>query len=128
MPGGEGVVRAFARLAESRKPALEPDVLEVVAAAGDELVGVHLVRGVPDQAVFGAVEHAVQGQRQLDDAQVGGEVSAPLADDGDDGLSGLLGDLGNLVAGQGFQVRGLVDPVQYPAFHRTLQRRRNRGI
>ena len=45
-----------------------------VVAAGDELVRVDLVAGVPDEPVLAEVEGQVQGQAQLDDAEVAGEV------------------------------------------------------
>ena len=81
----------------SAKPgqaARSPDRGELVPPAGHELVGVALVRGVPDQPVFGAVEGAVQGERQLDDAEVGSEVPAGLRDRLDDHVAAALRDLG----------------------------------
>ena len=48
--------------------------------AGDELVRIDLVAGVPDEAVLGEIERQVQGQAQLDDAKVAGEVRRPDAE------------------------------------------------
>ena len=52
-------------------------------------MGVHLVCGVPNQAVFGAVEHAVRPKVSSTTPRLEAQVSAPLADDRDDGLSRL---------------------------------------
>ena len=49
-------------------------------AAGEDLVGVALVADVPQQLVALEVEDVVQGDRQLDDAEVAGQVPARLAD------------------------------------------------
>lgn len=55
--------------------ALEPGE---VLAAGEQLVHVALVAGVPEHLVPGRLEDPVQGDGELDDAQVGAEVSAGL--------------------------------------------------
>ena len=52
------------------------EVDEVVAAAGDDLVDVGLVAGVPQHDVAGRVEHPVDGEGELDGAEVGAEVAA----------------------------------------------------
>ena len=61
---------------------------------------VGLVAGVPQQGVARRLEHAVQGERQLDRAEVGTEVAAALGDRGDDEVTDLSGQLGELVLGQ----------------------------
>ena len=63
--------------------------LEAGGPARDQLVDVGLVAGVPDDRVARAVEHAVQRQRELDDAQVGREVPARLGDVLDQELADL---------------------------------------
>ena len=62
---------------------------EALVAAGQELVGVGLVAGVPDDAVAWAVEHPVERDRELDDAQRAAQVAAGLGDGVDDGLAQL---------------------------------------
>ncbi len=54
-------------LTESGKSTRKADALKLVAPSGHQLVGIGLVGGIPDQAVHGAVERAMQCQRQLDD-------------------------------------------------------------
>jgi hypothetical protein len=56
--------------------ALLPQLVELGGAAGDHLVHVGLVPGVEDDPVTGRVEDPVHGERQLDDAEVGTQVSA----------------------------------------------------
>ena len=60
----------------AREAAGLAEVDEVVAAAGDDLVDVGLVAGVPQEDVAGRVEHPVDGERELDGAQVGAQVAA----------------------------------------------------
>ena len=55
-------------------------LVEAGLPAGDDLVDVGLVAGVPQDGVAWGVEHPVQGQRQLDRAEVGAEVAAGLGD------------------------------------------------
>ena len=74
-------------------------LLEALLAAGDELVDVGQVAGVPQDAVVGGVEHPVEGQGELDDAQVGAEVAAAGAGDGaHDEVADLLGQRGRAPA------------------------------
>ena len=79
-------------------------VVELVAAAGEDLVRVGLVADVPDDLVGGRVEQAVQGHRDLAGAEVGAEMAADLADRVDDQLAHLLGDLLELVVVQVVEV------------------------
>src|SRR5437660_1430790 len=58
-----------------------------------------------DEAVAGEVEGQVQGQAQLDDAEVAGEVGGADAEDADQLVAHLLGELAELVVGQPVQVR-----------------------
>ena len=109
--GGEGVVRAFERVSESRQASFEADLLELVAPPGDHLVGVALVGGVPHDAVDGAVEHAVDRQGELHHPQVRGEVAAALGDDGDDGLADFFRHLVKFFQGERFEVAGGIDLV-----------------
>ena len=61
------------------KPEMPPPLRSVSIrsrAAGQHLVDVRLVADVPHELVLGHVEHAVQRQRQFDDAEVRREVAA----------------------------------------------------
>src|SRR5439155_17475770 len=85
---------------------------QLVAAAGQDLVGIGLVTDVPQDLVSGRVEHAVQRDRQLAGAQVGAEVAADLSDRVDDVLAHLLRELLKLVVAQLLEVLGPVDAVE----------------
>ncbi len=76
-----------------------------VLASGEQLVHVRLVARVEDDRVLGRLEHAVHGQRQLDDAQVRSEVAARLGDVGDQVGADLGRQRGQLVLREGRQVR-----------------------
>ncbi len=67
---------------------------EVGHSAGQHLVHVGLMAGVPQEDVARGVEHAVQGHGELDGAEVGPEVPVPGALDGvDDETTDLTGEL-----------------------------------
>ena len=60
----------------ARQAAGLAQLLEPGLAAGDDLVHVGLVAGVPQDGVGGRVEHPVQGERQLDRAEVAACVTS----------------------------------------------------
>ena len=64
----------------ARQAALLAQVVEVVAATRQHLVDVGLMAGVEDDRVVRRVEHPVQRERQLDDAEVGAEMSTGCSD------------------------------------------------
>ena len=63
--------------------------VEPLEAAGQQLVRVRLVAGVPDDPVAGRLEHPVERERDLDDAERGAEVAARRGDGPDDRLADL---------------------------------------
>ena len=81
-------------------PALAAQPVELAGPAGEHLVDVGLVAGVPDDPVARGVEGAVDGQGQLDHAEVGAEVPADrrarghqqVADLGRQGLELVVGE------------------------------------
>ncbi|MNS99349.1 hypothetical protein D3C72_1337490 [compost metagenome] len=76
MRGAEMIVFGFGAPRKSGNTAELAQGGHGLAPAGQDLVGVALVADIPDDAVARGVEHVVQGDRQLDRAQVGGEVAA----------------------------------------------------
>ena len=74
-----------------------PQRAEPVPPAGQDLVDVGLVAGVPEQQIPGGIEDPVQGQGQLDDTQVGAEVAAGDRDGLHDEGANLAGQLDELV-------------------------------
>ena len=109
------VVGALLATRVARQPAGLAQLVEPVAAAGDDLVDVGLVAGVPQDRVGRRFEHPVQRERQLDGAEVGAEVSAALGDGVDDEVADLAGQVGELRRGEPAQIGGLVDPFQQHA-------------
>ena len=61
-----------------------PDAFELAPPAGDDLVRVALMADVPYHSVVGRVEYPVDGESQLDDPEIRGEMAAVLPDDLDD--------------------------------------------
>ena len=79
--------------------------VEPLVAAGQQLVRVGLVAGVPDDPVARRLEQAVEGERQLDHAERRAEVAAGRRDRLDDRLADLLGQLGRAAARSGREGR-----------------------
>ena len=104
------VVAALLAARVARQAAGLAQLVEPVAAAGDDLVDVGLVAGVPQDRVRRRVEHPVQRQRQLDGAEVGAEVAAALGDRVDDEVADLARQVVELLVRQPAQVGRLVDP------------------
>ena len=101
--GPVGVARHAARLLER---------LEAVAPAGQQLVDVGLVAGVPQDDVAGGVEDTVQGQGELHRAQIRSQVAAGRGHRVDDERPDLLAQLDELLVVQALDVGGRLDALQ----------------
>ena len=112
MAHGKVVVLTLARAGEARDGAHERRVEEGLGAAGQHLVGVGLVRDVEDQLVGGGVEDAVQGHRELDDAEVGAHVAAHAGAALDDGGANLGAEGGNGAGWEGTYVCRRADVLE----------------
>jgi hypothetical protein len=97
------VPREAVRLAQLLEPAL---------AAGDDLVHVGLVAGVPEDRVERRLEDAVEGERQLDGAEVRAEMAALLGDGSHDEVPDLTAEVLALLVRELPQVRWLADVVE----------------
>ena len=109
------------------QPALLAQRVEAVRAAGDHLVHVRLVAGVPQDLVAGAVEDAVDRQRHLDDAQARAEVPARARDAVDHGVADLGGQQGQLLGSQALEVGGAADAIEQAHGSGPACRGRGRG-
>ena len=105
----EDVVGALAAAREAAHAAHLAERREVGQAAGQQLVGVGLVAGVPHDVVRGAVEEPVQDHGQLHHPERAAQVAAGLGDGADDGLADLLAQLRQLVVSESLQVPGTPD-------------------
>ena len=106
MAAVEHVVRRLGPSWEAPDPvelAQRPEALE---AAGQQLVRVGLVSGVPDDPVTRRFEQPMQRDRQLDDAERRAEVAAGDRHRGDDRLADLERELGELDLGQATKIGG----------------------
>ena len=70
MRGAERIVVALGALGEAREAAAGAQGANTVAATGEDLVRIGLMADVPDQPVIWGVEHIVQCNGELDDAEV----------------------------------------------------------
>ena len=121
MPDAEGVVLALGALVEAGEAAAGAQRADAIATAGQDLVRIALVADVPDQPVARSVEHPVQGDRQLDDAEAGAEMPAGHRHRIDGLRSQFVGELAQLALGQPPQILGRIHPVE----KRRLGCRRN---
>ena len=76
MSGDEGVMLALPWLGKAGEPAELPQSGKQLPPSGKGLVDVALVAHVEHQTVLRRVEHPVDGHRQLDRAEVRGQMPA----------------------------------------------------
>ncbi len=93
----ERVVLALAAPGEAAEAAALPKRADAVAPAGHDLVRIGLVPDVPDQLVAGRIEHIMERDRQLDDAEPGAEMPAGHRHRRDRLLPELVGKLRQLL-------------------------------
>ena len=116
---GERVEGALVPVGEAGQPPELPEGREPVTSAGQQLVRVALVADVEDQAVLIEVEEVVEGDGQLDNADVRAPVAAVGLDDPLDLLAHLPGEQGKLLKGKLAQIAVVLDPVEKPC-HRQV--------
>ena len=107
VPGVAAVEDVVLRLGPAREAADAAELAqraEPLEAAGQQLVRVGLVAGVPDDPVARRLEQPMEGDRQLDDAERAAEVAAGRGDGLDDRLADLGGELFELGLGQAAEV------------------------
>ena len=93
------VKRVELRLAALGKPAhapVLPQRREALTTSGEQFVHVGLVSDVEDDPIVRAVESAMNAERELDDPEVGCEVTAGLRDGRDELVANLGRKLGQL--------------------------------
>ena len=76
MPAVEDVVIALRATGETAHPVELAKGVEPLEAAGEQLVSIGLMAGVPHDPVTWRVEHAMESERDLDGAQGAGQVPA----------------------------------------------------
>jgi hypothetical protein len=106
------VVLALRPAGVSGEPAALAQSLEALDPAGEHLVHVALVPGVEDDRLARGVEDAVQGDGQLDRAEVRAQVPTGPGDAGDQRVTDLRGQRRQLVGRQRAEVGGGAEGVQ----------------
>ncbi len=109
MRGAEGVVFALATTRKAGRTAPLAQPAHLLAAPGQDLVGIGLVPDIPDHAIAGRVVCVVQGDGQLDRAEVGRQVTAGLGDGFEQECAQLAGKLAQPRTVEPSQVGGRVD-------------------
>ena len=109
MAAVEDVVLALAAPREAADAAELAQGVEPIPAAGEELVGVRLVPGVPHDPVARRVHDPMEGERDLDHAERARKVAARLVDGADHLLAELGGEDVQLVGGEVVDLRRLAD-------------------
>ena len=113
VPGAEGIVRPLLAGEETAQTAGLADTVEGWAvAAGEQLVHVALVGHVEDEAVAGRVEDAMQGDGQLNHAEVRSDVASVAGRDRDEALPDLGGELRQAFGRQGADVVRAADGIE----------------
>ncbi len=114
-PGVSAIEHVVRRLGPSREPADAVELAqraEALQPAGQQLVRVGLVAGVPHDPVARRLEQPVQRDRQLDDAERRAEVTAGVRHGLHDRVADLDGQLRELDLVEPAQVGGLLDGRQ----------------
>jgi len=86
--------------------------MELLVAAGEQLMGVGLVTGVPHDPIPRRAHHAMERQRDLHRSQRAGQVPAGALDGADHLLAQLRGELLELSLAQTAQPRGVGEGVE----------------
>ena len=103
---GEQVVFGLVGIGKARGLAVACRVDIGVRAPSQRLVGIGLVRHVKDNFVGGGVKHAMERNRKLNDAQVGGNVPADGGGAFEDGVADLAAEQRKLGAIESLDVLG----------------------
>ena len=120
MRGAERIVFALGALGETGQSAALAQRADAVAAVGEDLVRIGLMADVPDQPVGRRVEHVVQRDRQLDDAEAGAEMAAGDRDRVDGFAAQFVGDLPQLVGLEAPEVLRGLDLVEQWGLDETV--------
>ncbi len=91
---------------------MRADAREAVVPAGEDLVDVGLMAGVPDELIPWGIEDVMKRHGQLGDAQAGAEVAPFLRDDVDVARAHLVDHAAEGLRLEAAQGRGIGDLVE----------------
>ncbi len=112
MRRAERVVLRLRAAREARDAAEHPQPIHRAPAAGEDLVRIALVPDVPHDPVGRGVEDVVQGDRELDRAQVRRQMAAGAGDGFEQERPQLVGKLAELAAIEAAEVGRVVDGLE----------------
>src|SRR5687768_15530484 len=105
MTGAKRIVRALAAIKETTHAAGLAQLAEALAAAaGEQLVDVALMRDVEHELVVGRIEDAMEANRELDDPEIGADMTSIFGGDRDEFLPDFLGQSRQLRLGKRLHV------------------------
>ena len=110
--GSVAVVLALGAEHEAIEAAGLADGVKTVAAAGEDFVDVGLVAYVKEDLVVGRIEDRMQGQSELDHAEIGAEMAAGFGESLNEEFADFVGERGHLRGSEALYVGGGVDGVQ----------------
>ncbi len=113
----EGVVLALGALEEAGDAVLLSQGLEPVLTPGEHLVRVPLVPDVPHELVARGVEHVMQRDGELDDAESGADVSARARAAVDERGTDVIAQRAQLVARESLEIRRQGNAIEYRHVH-----------
>ena len=90
MPGLKAVVFAFAAFRKSGYSFVLPECMERRIPACQHFMNIALVTHVENQMICRQIEHAMDGDRQFDDTQIGSQMSTRFAHMCDQKIPDLL--------------------------------------
>ena len=122
MSGAVAIMLALGPEQKAVQPLVLPHRADAFETACKHLVDVTLVAHVEDKSVLGSFEDAVQGDRQLHDAEVRTEVAAGLRQDFYQLIAHFLCELRQILLVQSFYVRRRMDAIEQPDGARWLRR------
>ena len=123
MAGDKGVAWTLGRLREAGNAAERAQRSKGVSAPGQDLMHIGLVSDVEQQPILRGIEHALDRDGQLDDAEIGREMPAGLCDVLHQKLPQLFTKLLQLLCVQRAKILSGIDLIQQIQAYTTCQLR-----
>ena len=107
-----GIMLGFRAQEETVEAFVGADRVDLIRATGEHFVNVSLVGDVEDKLVVRRGEHLMEGDGQLDDAQIGTEVAAGFREGGDERVPDFRGKIDQFPVGEFFDIAGRMDGLE----------------
>ena len=119
MACNKGVVLALIGVGETRNAVDLTQLRKALFAAGQQFVGVALMSHIKYDLIFGRFQHPMERDRQLDCAEVRGQMTARFGNIIQQKFPNFFAECFHLSAGQLFQITGLMDLIQQRRIHKS---------